>query len=128
METDTPILSSDSEYNSQAYYVVIKAAQLLLYTAQCEYYGLLLGQTVLKVLKAIITVPIEKWQFLGLLLGLEQSIVRQMSMECGNDFDTFKMNFVTTWLNTGNATWKDLINALKDELVGQNAVANNIVV
>lgn len=94
----------------------------------CHYiHSFLLGKIVINILKAINAVPIETWRILGMLLGLQPDTVSEMFTEHANDFIALKTSLITAWLNTGSATWIDLVNALKDDLVRQNAIANKII-
>ena len=67
------------------------------------------------------TTTISNWSVLGLLLGLTNKALD----ECQRTENPHKA-IITKWLQHGNASWANLVTALKDKLVDQIAVADCI--
>ncbi len=72
------------------------------------------------------TASITDWSLLALLLGIsEPDYTRIKSDNPLNASDQHKA-IITKWLASGNASWAALVNALRDELVNQQGLANKI--
>ena len=93
----------------------------MVYLASC----LITGDTIISVLTAIQELPLSQLHILGLLLGISKP---QMDRAVANNDDSMSkyQRMATIWLETGRATWRDLVDKLKHSLLKQNALANAI--
>ena len=79
------------------------------------------------VLKAIVDVS-EKWLMLGLALGLKQPTLDRIKTDNGNS-DSRKYEMMKEWLKGTDGckpSWAELVNALREEIVGHSAIADKI--
>ena len=79
----------------------------------------------LAVLRVMNKVPNDGMHILGLILGIEHATIERLRQNNMNN--EFLMQIVITWLNTGKATWKIFIEALKNKLIGLQSLANNAI-
>ena len=82
-----------------------------------------IAPTILAVMDA--TKDITNWNALALLLGLSPAdfdrIVADEHKSSGQ-----QMGIIRKWIDSGTASWTVLVTALKNDLVGKQAVANII--
>ena len=83
-----------------------------------------LVSTILDVMKA--TKDITDWNVLGPLLGLPEHHILRIEADTRNERREQQQKIIEQWLNSGTATWAVLVSALRDELVGRDAIANEI--
>ena len=79
------------------------------------------------VLKTIADVS-EKWQMLGLALGLKQPTLNRIKTDNGNS-DSRKYEMVREWLKRTDGcrpSWAKLVKALREEIVGHRDIADKI--
>ena len=81
------------------------------------------GLTILAVMRA--TMAITDWSILALLLKLSPAEFKNIE-SATRDKQEQQKNIIIKWLDSGTASWSDLVNALNDKLVKQGAIANEI--
>ena len=68
---------------------------------------------------------VTDWYFLALLLGISDSDFERIQQDEKMGKDRQKA-IIKQWLQSGTASWAILVSALRDEVVSQTAIANNI--
>ena len=81
------------------------------------------GPTILDVLQA--TKHVTEWNVLAYLLKLSKADVESI-MSTAHGPSQPQKSIISKWLESGTASWAALATALKHDLVGQGATANNI--
>ena len=116
--------------NYESYYKNVKFIYFSLYYYICsimiKYQFLLatyIAPTILAVMDA--TVDITNWSTLALLLGLS---LADFDRIVANEHEASgqQMGIIRKWIDSGTASWAVLVTALKNVLVGKQAVANAI--
>ena len=69
--------------------------------------------------------PVSDWFSLGLALGLPRSSLKRVK-EDENSVTSRLRETVSLWLDTGDASWKSLVQALLDPLVNKRDIAQSI--
>ena len=68
---------------------------------------------------------LTKWQALGLVLGMDYSLLDDIDQENGGDAEIWQVAMVQAWLQSGRATKSSLVDALGK--TGQDDIAAKIV-
>ena len=71
------------------------------------------------------TVSVHDWITLGIALGLYVPHVNQIQQDYTSVRERQK-HVLQNWLDTGNASWVALVDALKSPLVAMDGLANQI--
>ena len=69
---------------------------------------------------------VVNWQYLGLTLGLEKPQLDIMDRNYRGIVEDCRMEMISWWLNTGNASWRALVRALASKLVNRRDLAMKI--
>ena len=72
------------------------------------------------------TIIVNDWYSLGLALGLEGFRLDKIMTETKGNVDDGQRAMVSLWLDTGNASWRALVQALKSVLVNKAGLAKDI--
>ena len=73
-----------------------------------------------------LTQDITDWSVLALLLGLSPADFEHVQLN-NSTVQLQRQTIIKQWLDSGEATWSRLINALRDPLVNKGAVADKIM-
>ena len=71
------------------------------------------------------TLGVKDWSLLALLIGVDESEYSRIMSDNHDDHGQRKA-IIKKWLDTGRASWASLVSGLKDELVGLDAIGNQI--
>ena len=71
------------------------------------------------------TKDIKDWSVLSLLLGLSERDLHDINIDEQTSTEKHKA-IIIKWLDRGSASWAQLVGALKDDLIQQVDIANNI--
>ena len=71
------------------------------------------------------TLPINDWPILGIALGLPVHAVDRLKRE-NLSISDLQRNMLQYWLETGDASWAVLVNALKSDVVAKVGLAKKI--
>ena len=71
------------------------------------------------------TIAVTKWYFLGLVLKVSYDKLDRIKRKEHNEEDC-KCEMLKCWLDTGQASWLSLVNALRSPLVNMDGLANEI--
>ena len=81
-----------------------------------------------EVLKELVS--ITEWQQLSLALKLAQRVIDDIEYKYPHNLEGCRREMVTHWLrkspNVEHPSWKTLVEALRSDLVAENALANKI--
>ena len=69
---------------------------------------------------------VVNWKYLGLTLGLEKPQLDIMDQNCRGIVKDCRMEMISLWLDTGNASWRALVRALASPLVEKRNLAMKI--
>ena len=89
-------------------------------TCLCNY----LGINIINIQRA--TLGVTDWSQLALLIGVSQAEYSRIVANNPNDVMKQQKQIVISWLNAGKASWAILVAALRDPLIGMDAIANKI--
>ena len=87
-------------------------------------YLIIPGNDLVPVLKAILTV--NGWQALGLMLGLKKYALDVIDLHNRGKVEDCRIEMVSQWLDTGEATWRRLVQALESPMVNKRGLAVEI--
>ena len=83
-----------------------------------------IGETIISVVEA--TADVFDWDFLASLLGISEVDLKCIQSDHKESLRQRNKAIITKWLDSGNASWAALVSALRHDLVGKGAVADNI--
>ena len=69
---------------------------------------------------------VVNWKYLGLTLGLEKPQLDIMDRNKQGIVEECRMEMISRWLDTGNASWRALVRALASPLVEKRDLAMKI--
>ena len=72
------------------------------------------------------TIDVQDWRYLALLIGVNEREYRRIMEEYHIDAAGQRKAIIKKWLDTGRASWATLVSGLKDEVVGLDAIGNQI--
>ena len=72
------------------------------------------------------TISITDWRYLALILGLSDADYERIVADNPLNISAQQQAIIKKWLRNGNASWAGLVNALRDELVNEQTLANKI--
>ena len=83
-----------------------------------------IGNTCIKVLTE--TKNIAQWEILSMALGVDDDSIQRIKMNNVGSSLTQQKEIIMAWLNGGNASWANLVKALRNPLINRGADANRI--
>ena len=69
---------------------------------------------------------VNNWMSLGLKLGLNNAELGAIEIQKFGNVQACRMEMISQWLNTGDASWRALVRALASKLVGKKGLARSI--
>ena len=72
------------------------------------------------------TVAVIEWQTLGIELGIDHSKLKIIANDNREKYKSCLTNMLATWLSSGSATWRGLVEAIRSPLVDKNDIAEEI--
>ena len=85
----------------------------------------LLGKSHLDLLVQELTAVCEKWQYIGEELGVEQDLLRNISISVPDPGDCLRM-VLSRWLPSCAATWKHIVAVLRTPCIGDSHLADHL--
>ena len=70
----------------------------------------------------------KKWYYIGLCLGINRNDLDAIEVDNPRDTDSCLRKMLTSWFDQVEGTWQMLIDALRNDTVGFNELANSIAV
>lgn len=68
-----------------------------------------------------------KWEMIGRKLNINSNDLDCIKAQHGNNFRECLYQMIVKWMKSGRATMNDLLRALRDQMVGHEALANKIM-
>lgn len=69
-----------------------------------------------------------RWRYIGIALGMQRFELNSIKTRCDDNPEDCLDEMISCWLKRQdlNPTWQDLVDALKDEIVGEQGIAVDI--